>query len=106
MLRMPIAAAAIAGLVVASMAIPAHAATYRGRSVDGPRYSARIENADLGSVEQVEIKFSGSNATVFLRSGSQIYLELDDEEITDPRHIDARDHKRGVTWEISVRNLR
>ena len=106
MLRTPFAAAAIAALIVASMPAHAHAATYRGRSIDGPRYCARIENADLGSVEQVEIKFSGSHATVFLNSGSQIHLELDDEEISDPRHVDARDQRRGVTWEISIRNLR
>ena len=81
------------------------AATWKGRSVDGPRFNASIVHDDLGAIPNVDVKFNGHDVIVYLRN-SQLNLVLDEEEIQDPRHIMARDHRRGIQWEISVRNLR
>ncbi len=83
----------------------ASAATWKGRSVDGPRFNASIVHDDFGAIPNVDVKFSGHDLTVYLRS-TQLYLVLDDDEIADPRHIMARDNRRGITWEVDVRNLR
>ena len=82
------------------------AATYRGRSIDGPRYSASLVNDDLGALPNVEVKFSDHSVTVYLRGNSQLNLVLDEEDIGDPRHILAHDDRRGTDWEIDVHNLR
>lgn len=92
-------------LLAALLPAAASAATWKGRSVDGQRFNASITHDDFGAISNVDVKFSGHDVTVYVRS-SQLYLVLDDEEITDPRHISARDNRRGITWEIDVRNLR
>ena len=93
---------------VLALAIPAvsPAATWKGRSVDGPRFNASIVHDDFGAISNVDVKFNGHDVTVYLRGSSQLNLVLDEEEIADPRHIMARDHRRGIQWEINVRNLR
>jgi hypothetical protein len=82
------------------------AATFRGRSVDGRRFDAAIVNDDFGAFTGVEVKFSGHNATVYMRGNTQLHLVLQEEDIVDPRHIVAHDDRRGVDWEINIRNLR
>ena len=84
----------------------AFAATYRGRTIDGHRFSADILNDDFGALTGAEVKFSGWNVTVYLRGNSQLHLVLEDEDIADPRHVRAHDDTRGTDWEIDVRNLR
>ena len=102
MLRPILAALAICCVLAAT----GSAATLRGRSVDGPRFSAGVVNDDFGAFPNAEVKFWGLNVTVFLRGRVQLHLVLSEEEISDPRHITAHDDKRGVEWEIDVRNLR
>ena len=92
-------------LLVTALPAVARAATYHGRSVDGPRFSASIRNEDAGAISNVEVKFWGRNVTVFLR-GRTLNWVLDEEEIADPRHITAQDDQHGMQWEIDVRNLR
>ena len=92
-------------LLVLMLPAAGTAATWKGRSVDGPRFNASIVHDDFGAISNVDVKFSGHDLTVYLR-GTQLYLVLDDEEIADPRHIMARDNRRGITWEVDVRNLR
>ena len=96
----------IAFLLVLLVPTACAAATFRGRSVDWCRFSASIVNEDFGAITGVEVKFSGHNATVYVRGSTQLHLMLDDDEITDPRHIAAHDDRRGVDWEIDIRNLR
>jgi hypothetical protein len=98
---------AITTIVLLAALLPAasSAATWKGHSVDGPRFSATLVHDDFGAISNVEVKFSGCDVTVYAHA-SQLYLVLDDEEISDPRHIMARDNRRGITWEIDVRNLR
>ncbi len=93
-------------LVVCILPVAASAASLHGRSIDGPRFSASIVNDDFGAIPNVEVKFWGPNVTVFLRGNSQLHLLLTEEDISDPRHIVAHDDRRGVDWEIDVRNLR
>jgi hypothetical protein len=102
MSRSILAALAISCMLPAAVS----AATLRGHSVDGPRFSAAVVNEDFGSFPNVEVKFWGRNVTVYLRGYAQLHLDLSEEEISDPRHIVAHDDKRGVDWEIDVRNLR
>ena len=92
----------IAGLLAAGAAIPA---TYHGRSLDGKRYQASILNPDHGLVDNVEVKFHDEHAYVYLRGGARLVLILEEEEVTDPHHIFADDLRRGITWEINLKEL-
>ncbi len=85
--------------------VPAGAATYRGHSVDGRRFTGSIMNPDIGILDGVEIRFRDEHAYVTVRGVGRLVLILQDEEITDPHRIPADDPRRGVVWEIDVRDL-
>jgi hypothetical protein len=97
----------IAGLLAAVVPVeePA-AATFQGRSVDGRRYQASILNPDYGIIDGVEVRFQGDHAYVYLHGSGRLVLVLQDEDIADPRRIPADDLRRGVVWEIHVKDLR
>ena len=86
-------------------ATAAAAASHKGRSVDGQRYHGSVLNNDYGSYEGVEIKFQGDHAFVYFAAGGRLVLILDDEEIVDPHSIYAHDPRRGISWEIDVKDL-
>lgn len=92
----------LAGLLAAGPALPA---TYQGRNLDGKRFQASILNQDYGLVDNVEVKFHDEHAYVYLRGGWRLVLILQEEEITDPHHIPADDLRRGITWEINLKEL-
>ncbi len=104
MVRRLILAAAISALALAAIS-PARAATYQGRSVDGPRYHAKLMNNDYGSYPSVEVRFQGDRATVYFPAGGRIVLTLQDEDIVDPHAIRADDARRGITWDLDVHGL-
>jgi hypothetical protein len=107
MRRIPPIALAIAGLLAGlSVANEATAATFQGRSVDGKRYQASVLNQDYGLIDGVEVRFQGEHAYVYLRGGGKLVLILQDEDITDPCRVPADDYRRGVVWEINVKDLR
>ncbi len=97
--------AAAATLALALVAGAAVAASYRGESLDGKRYQASILNADFGRYDNVEVRFQGDHAYVYMHGRSRLVLILEDEEITDPHRIPADDPRHGVTWEIDLREL-
>ena len=100
-------ALAIAGLLAALLAVEeAAAATFQGRSVDGRRYHASVLNNDYGLIDAVEVRFQSEHAYVYLRGGGKLVLILQDEDIADPRCIPADDPRRGIVWEINVKDLR
>ena len=100
-------ALAIAGLLAALLAAEeAAAATFQGRSVDGRRYQASVLNHDYGLIDGVEVRFQSEHAYVYLHGGGRLVLILQDEEIADPRRIPADDPRRGIVWEIDVKDLR
>ena len=93
-------------LAVLPAASPAAAATFQGRSVDGPRYQASVLNNDYGLIDAVEVRFQGDHAYVYLHGGGRLVLLLQDEDIADPHRIAADDPRRGIVWEIDVKDLR
>ena len=98
---------ASAGLIVVLLAAAASAAaTFQGRSVDDRRYHASVLNNDYGIIDAVEVRFESERAYVYLRGGGRLVLILQDEDIADPRRIPADDPRRGIVWEISVKDLR
>ena len=100
-------APATAGLLAALLSVaPCAAATFQGRCVDGRRYQASILNHDFGMIDAVEVRFESGNAYVYLHGGGRLVLILQDEEIVDPHRILADDPRRGVVWEINVKDLR
>jgi hypothetical protein len=107
MTRIPaVASAALVFLWLALLAAStAHSATYQGRNVDGKRYQGSVLNNDYGLIDDVEIKFHGDHAYVYLHGGGRLVLILDEEEIVDPHRIPASDIKRGIVWEINVKDL-
>jgi hypothetical protein len=97
----------VAGLLVALLSVQqAAAATFQGKSVDGRRYQASIVNSDFGQIDGVEVRFQGEHVYVYLHGGGKLVLILEDEEIADPRRIPADDLRRGIVWEINVKDLR
>jgi len=93
------------GILLAAGVTSAAAATYRGKSVDRLRYQGSILNADYGQYEDLDLKFHGDQIYVYFHGGGRIVLTLEDEEITDPHRIAAHDPRRGITWEVNVRDL-
>lgn len=100
-------ALAIAALLGASLAAEeAAAATFQGRNVDGRRYHASVLNNDYGLIDPVEVSFESERAYIHLRGGGKLVLVLQDEDIADPHCIPADDPRRGIVWEINVKDLR
>jgi len=100
-------ALAIAGLLAALLAAEGSAAaTFQGRSVDGRHYQASVLNHGYGMIDGVEVRFHGENAYVYLHGGGRLVLILRDEDIADPHCILADDPRRGILWEINVKDLR
>jgi hypothetical protein len=97
--------ALVALVLVAALAVPAVGAVYRDHNVDGRRFRATLSNPDYGSYENSEVKFDGDHAYVHLQGGARLVLFLEEEEITDPHSIPAYDPRRGMTWEIDVKDL-
>ena len=98
---------ALAGLLAALAAADgAAAARFQGRSVDGRRYQASVLNNDYGLIDAVEVRFQSENAFVYLQGGGRLVLVLQDEDIVDPHRILADDPRRGMVWEINVKDLR
>jgi hypothetical protein len=102
MLRAAVLASA---LLVAVHAVPARAATYRGQNVDGKRFTGSIMNPDAGKFDNLEIRFKDEHVYVTVRGSSRLVLILQEEEILDAHRIFADDVRRGITWEIDVRDL-
>jgi len=98
---------ALAGMLLATLlaAGAAAAATFHGRNVDGVRYQASVLNADFGMIDAVEVRFQGDHAFVYVHGGGRLVLVLQDEDIADPHRIPADDPRRGVVWEIDVKDL-
>jgi hypothetical protein len=98
---------ALAGLLAALVAADGvAAATFQGKSVDGRRYQASVLNNDYGLIDAVEVRFQSEHAFVYLRGGGRLVLVLQDEDIVDPHCIPADDPRRGIVWEINVKDLR
>ena len=106
MSRIPPIVLATTGLLVALLAArPARCATFHGKSVDGRRYQGSVLNNDYGLIDGVEIRFQSEHAYVYLHGGSRLVLILQDEDIADPHRIPADDPRRGIVWEINVKDL-
>ena len=74
--------------------------------MDGRRYQASVLNPDYGLIDGVEIRFQSEHVYVYLHGGGRLVLILQDEDIADPRRIPADDPRRGIVWEIDVKDLR
>ena len=99
------AAVLFAALTIAALTVAAHAATYRGQSVDHRWYSGSAFNPYAGHYDDVRIKFSGETAFVRFGSGAQLAMTLRDEAIVDPTEIEADDVRRDLHWILRVRDL-
>lgn len=96
----------LAALGLAAAAGALRAAVYQGRNVDGRHYQGSIVNYDYGAYDNLDIQFHGERVFVTFPAGGRLVLILDDEEIQDPHHIRADDPRRGIAWEIDVKDLR
>jgi hypothetical protein len=106
MSRIPPIALASSGLLAALLAAaPVLGATFQGKSVDGRRYQGSVLNNDYGLIDDVEIRFHAEHAYVYLRGGNRLVLILQEEDIVDPHRIPADDPRRGIVWEINVKDL-
>ncbi|MFN8588294.1 MAG: hypothetical protein U0704_10900 [Candidatus Eisenbacteria bacterium] len=104
MLPALVPAALLGGALATSSAT--HAATYEGRSVDDRWYEGRAVSTTYGAY-RCQIKFHGDR--VYFRpegTSVQVVAFLDEEAITDPHDILARDPKRGVNWTLEVVDLK
>lgn len=97
--------ACVLGVALAVAWGPASAAVYRESSVDGRRYRGTLHHADYGRYENAEIRFRGEHVYVHFVQGGRLVLVLEDEDIQDPHEIMAYDPRRGITWELDVKDM-
>ena len=89
----------------ASLAPSAVAATYNGQDVDGTSYDCTAYSYETGKYYNVQVEFSGDEATLYFSNGGRRTLTLDNEEIDDPHSISAYDYERGNYWDLDVEGL-
>lgn len=97
----------LGGLIlgVSLVAATAHGAAYHNRNIDGRHYIGTIANGDYGSYENAEVRFQGDHAYVRFPGGGRLVLILEDEEIVDPHSILGHDPRRGIMWELDLKDL-
>lgn len=103
MRRFVIAAAVAACAALATRC--ADAATFQDRVVDGKWFVGSAFNIHAGLIDDCRIQFRGTTAIVRGAGGGQLILDLRDENITDPHEIEADDHRRGLLWTLSLKDL-
>lgn len=81
------------------------AAEYKGKDIDGERYSCTAYSYSTGRWYYGTVEFNGDEAVLYLRNLGRVVLTLDNEEIDDPSSIEAYDYKRGAYWELDVDDL-
>src|SRR5215472_10568499 len=67
--------------------VPALAADYQGRNLDGTRYSAFARSFVTGKYYPARVVFDQNQANVLLESGERLNLVLEDERIDDLEEI-------------------
>jgi hypothetical protein len=90
---------------LAAATVPARAAVWQGRNVDGRTWHCDAMTNDFGRFNGCEVRFNGERAYLTLASGTRIILILEDEIIADPHQVVAFDHRRGIRWELDVHDL-
>ncbi|MHB0970005.1 MAG: hypothetical protein ACYC7A_17840 [Thermoanaerobaculia bacterium] len=89
-------------ILIAFLSLPAAAAEYEGRSLDGQSYSCSAFSYDTGKYYELDVEFSGTEATLTFMNGTTVILEIDDEEIEDPGSISAFDYAAGNYWDLDI----
>lgn len=84
-------------LVVSLLVVPSFGATYKGKNIDGKKYSATIRSDK--EIFAGSVMFDGQFAHLSF-NGQLITVKLESETIQDLRRIPAND--KTDRWEITV----
>ena len=84
-------------LLICLLVVASSGATYKGKNIDGKKYSASIRSEK--KVFSGSVEFDGEFAYLSF-NGQLITVKLENESIDDLRHIPANDKTHH--WEISV----
>ena len=91
--------------LVAFAVASAHAAHFRGKSVDGRWFSGDLHHPDFGTYRNVDVRFDGDHVMIGIPGGGQLNCHLEDEAILDAHEIPCQDYRRGIVWTLSVDGL-
>ena len=78
------------------------AATYNQRNIDGKRFNAQAFSYATGRWYDVQVQFSGDQASIYFPRGGRLIVVIDDEEIDDLDEISAFDYNRAEHWTIDI----
>jgi len=81
------------------LASAAFGATYKGKNIDGVKYSAstRIN----GIIEPVTVRFDGRSCEIWLK-GEILPMRLQSEEIENPAAVSVYDGKRDLVLKVDL----
>jgi hypothetical protein len=69
------------------LAGPAIAAEYRGKIIDGRRFTGKVYAYETGGVFDVQVQFRKKQAVLYFVNGGQQTIRLKRSKITDPKNI-------------------
>jgi hypothetical protein len=70
-----------------AVTLPAIAAEYQGKTIDGERLPAKAYSYATGGVFEAEVEFRGNLAILYFVNGSQLAIRLSQPMIRDPKNI-------------------
>lgn len=78
---------ALTASILLAMTLPAHAAEYEGKTIDGRKLLAKVYSYATGGVFEAQVEFQRDLATIYFVNGSQIIIRLSQSAIRDPNNI-------------------
>lgn len=76
-----------AASILLAITLPAHAAEYGGKTIDGTKLPAKVYSSATGGVFEAQVEFQRDRATIYFVNGGQLVLRLSQPIIRDPNHI-------------------
>lgn len=73
--------------VLLAVTLPAIAAEYQGKTIDGKRLPARAYSYATGGVFEAQVEFRGDLATLYFVNGGELAIRLSQPMIRDPKNI-------------------
>ncbi|MBD1848090.1 hypothetical protein H6F89_32975 [Cyanobacteria bacterium FACHB-63] len=78
---------ALVASALLAVSLPAIAAEYQGKTIDGKRLPARAYSYATGGMFEAQVEFRGDLATLYFVNGGELAIRLSQPRIRDPKNI-------------------